>query len=106
MMGAATVGRRRIGSMEIEVDRYIGAVTREVASRVHEGKPARVLVARRTYATTVGDLWDALTNPARLPRWFLPVSGDLRLGGRYQFEGNAGGEVTACEPPRYVAATW
>jgi uncharacterized protein YndB with AHSA1/START domain len=51
-------------------------------------------------------LWDAVTNPERLPRWFLPVSGDLRLGGRYQFEGNAGGEITSCEAPRYVAATW
>jgi hypothetical protein len=34
------------------------------------------------------------------------VSGDLRLGGRYQFEGNAGGTVTACDPPRSFAATW
>ena len=92
--------------MDIDVDRYIGAVAREVGARVHQDRPAGVVVARRTYATTVEDLWDALTNAERLPRWFLPMSGDLRLGGRYQFEGNAGGEITACEPPRYVAATW
>ena len=31
----------------------------------------------------IDDVWDACTNPERIPRWFLPVSGDLRLGGRY-----------------------
>ena len=60
--------------------RHIGAVTRVVEAREHEGRPARVVVATRHYPTTAGDLWDALTNPERIPRWFLPVSGDLRLG--------------------------
>lgn len=92
--------------MTIDVAGLIGAVTREITSREHEGVPARVLVAARTYATTQDDLWDALTNPERIPRWFLPISGDLRLGGRYQFEGNAGGEITGCEPPRRLALTW
>ena len=30
------------------------------------------------------DLWEALTSAERIPRWFAPVSGDLRLGGRFQ----------------------
>ena len=34
----------------------------------------------------------------------LPVSGDLRIGGRYQLEGNAGGTVESCDPP--TAFTW
>jgi hypothetical protein len=29
----------------------------------------------------------------------LPISGHLRLGGRYQLKGNSGGEITACDPP-------
>ena len=37
---------------------------------------------------------------------FCPISGDLRLGGRFQLEGNAGGEITECEPPRRLAVTW
>ena len=90
----------------IDPTRQIGATLREVNSRDHEGREARVIVASRTYDTSVDDLWDALTNGERIPRWFLPISGDLRLGGRYQFEGNAGGEITACEPPRRLAATW
>jgi uncharacterized protein YndB with AHSA1/START domain len=92
--------------MTIDVSRVIGAVTREISSREVDGQPARVIVAARTYDTTQEDLWDALTNPERIPRWFLPVSGDFRLGGRYQIEGNAGGEITGCEPPRRLALTW
>jgi uncharacterized protein YndB with AHSA1/START domain len=92
--------------MKIDSAAYIGAVVREVESREHEGRPARVLIAIRSYDTTIADLWDALTSAERIPRWFLPVSGDLRLGGRYQFEGNAGGKITRCEPPRLLGVTW
>jgi uncharacterized protein YndB with AHSA1/START domain len=60
----------------------------------------------QSYPTTVDDLWDACTRADRLERWFAPVSGDLRLGGRYQVEGNACGEVVACEPPRSFTVTW
>ena len=55
--------------------------------------PVRVAVARRTYPTDQADLWDCLTNAERIPRWFLPVSGELVEGGRYQTEGNAGGVI-------------
>jgi Activator of Hsp90 ATPase homolog 1-like protein len=51
-------------------------------------------------------LWDALTNAERIPRWFLPIEGDLKLGGKYQLKGNAGGAITACTPPTHFAATW
>ena len=92
--------------MEFDIPQQIGAVTRKLETRLHEGRPARVVVAARTYDTTVDDLWDAVTNKERIPRWFLPISGDLRLGGRYQLHGNAGGTITRCEPPRVVGMTW
>src|SRR5499427_10303141 len=92
--------------MEFDIPRQIGAVTRKVETRFHEGQPARVVVATRTYDTTVDDLWDAVTNRERIPRWFLPVSGELRLGGRYQLVGNAGGTIERCDPPNSFAATW
>ncbi|WP_433797699.1 SRPBCC family protein [Actinoplanes sp. CA-252034] len=60
----------------------------------------------QAYDTDQADLWDVVTNPERIPRWFLPVSGDLRVGGSYQFEGNAGGTITKCERPHAVGATW
>lgn len=90
----------------MDVFRMIGGITREISSREVDGRLARVLVAGRVYDTDRDDLWDALTNIERIPHWFMPVSGDLRLGGHYQFEGNAGGEIIACEPPERFTVTW
>jgi uncharacterized protein YndB with AHSA1/START domain len=83
-----------------------GLVTREVRSGSRDGKPTKIAVARRTYPTDQADLWDAVTNPERVPRWFMPLTGDLRLGGRYQLEGNAGGVIERCDPPASFAVTW
>jgi uncharacterized protein YndB with AHSA1/START domain len=83
-----------------------GLVTREVRSGSRDGAPTKIAIARRTYATSQADLWDALTSADRIPRWFLPVSGDLKPGGHYQLEGNAGGIVERCEEPDSFAVTW
>jgi uncharacterized protein YndB with AHSA1/START domain len=82
------------------------AVERTVRDGEVPAGPAKVVTLSRRYAAATEDVWDALTDPERLSRWFLPVSGDLRLGGRYQFEGNAGGVVRECEPPRRIVLTW
>jgi uncharacterized protein YndB with AHSA1/START domain len=83
-----------------------GLVTREVRSGSRDGTATKIAIARRTYPTNQADLWDALTNPERIPRWFLPISGDLDVGGRYQLEGNAGGVIERCEEPESFAVTW
>ena len=81
-------------------------VTRKL-DRISRGdREAWRLTAIRIYDTGIDDAWDALTNPERIPRWFLPISGDLHVGGRYQFKGNAGGVIERCEPPRLLAVTW
>ncbi|MEU4623703.1 SRPBCC family protein [Actinoplanes sp. NPDC023801] len=90
----------------IDVKEHINEVQRSVGTRVLEAGEARVMTISRVYDTDQEDLWDVVTNPERIPRWFLPVSGELREGGKYQFEGNAGGTITECERPRRVAATW
>ena len=90
----------------IDVVHEINATRREVGSRVLEAGEARTVTIARTYDAPLDDVWDACTNPERIPRWFLPVSGDLRVGGRYQLEGNAGGVVERCDPPRGFGATW
>jgi uncharacterized protein YndB with AHSA1/START domain len=84
----------------------VDAVRREILDTTREGQPARVIVAERRYTAPPVDVWDALTNPDRIPRWLLPISGDLRLGGHYQLEGNAGGTISECDPPRHLAVTW
>jgi uncharacterized protein YndB with AHSA1/START domain len=83
-----------------------GLVTREVRTGSRDGAPTKIAIARRTYATDQADLWDALTDRERIPRWFLPVSGDLEVGGRFQTEGNAGGVVERCDAPDSFAVTW
>ncbi len=88
------------------MENVFGAMFRRVENREHQGKPAIVGVAVRIYDTTVEDLWEAITTPERLVRWFLPVEGDLRLGGRYQLKGNAGGTITRCDPPEALDLTW
>ena len=92
--------------MNVDVMTQIGAVNREVSDRDHEGKVRRVVSASRTFATSPDDLWEAITKPERLARWFGSVSGDLRLGGSFQIKDNAKGEVTACKPPEMLAVTW
>ena len=92
--------------MKPDITRHFGAVSRVVTNREIDGKPAAVVVATRNYDTTIDDAWDALTSAERIPRWFLPITGDLKLGGRYQLQGNAGGTITACEPPRRLHVTW
>lgn len=86
----------------IDIVHELDAVRRVTGQR----RDARTVVLRRDYAAPIEDVWDAITDPARLSRWFLPVTGDLRLGGTYQLEGNAGGEIRRCEPPRLLAVTW
>jgi uncharacterized protein YndB with AHSA1/START domain len=92
--------------MEIDVARALGLVTRSVRNFEKDGKPASAVTLTRLYDTDVDDLWDAVTSKERIPRWFLPVEGDLKTGGKYQLKGNAGGTITACRPPTHFAATW
>jgi uncharacterized protein YndB with AHSA1/START domain len=90
----------------IDVTHQINAVRREVGTRTLEAGEARVITVSQSYRATVEELWDACTSAERIPRWFLPISGDLRVDGRYQLEGNASGTILRCEPPRSFAATW
>src|SRR5688572_13765474 len=92
--------------MRVDVMTQIGAVNREVSERQHQGKVRRVVSASRTFATSPEDLWEAVTKPERLARWFGAVSGDLRLGGSFQIKDNAKGEIIACAPPETLAVTW
>ena len=92
--------------MDFDIASNLGAVERSVLSPERDGQPARAVTLARSYATTLEDLWDAATSAERIPRWFLPISGELELGGRYQLEGNAGGVITACEPLSHFALTW
>lgn len=83
----------------MDVNAQIAATERVVSTADVEGTPSYAQTLTRSFPSPIDDVWDAVTSIERIPRWFLPVSGDLRLGGSYQLEGNAGGEIRSCEPP-------
>src|SRR5690606_32513269 len=86
----ARSGTRQLdrGEVVINIEEQINAVHRQVGTRQIEAGEARTVVISQTYRASVDDVWDACTSAERIPRWFLPVSGDLRVGGKYQLEGN------------------
>jgi uncharacterized protein YndB with AHSA1/START domain len=86
----------------IDIVSQLAAIQRSVAT----GGETVAVVLRRTYRAEVEDVWDAVTDPDRMKRWFLPLHGDLRVGGTFQLEGNAGGEILHCEPPRLLRVTF
>jgi uncharacterized protein YndB with AHSA1/START domain len=89
-----------------DVAGWIAGTERDVRRRPFGGAERHAAVLRRSYDAPVERLWEALTDPAQVRAWFLPVSGDLREGGSYQFEGNAGGRILECDRPRRVRLEW
>jgi uncharacterized protein YndB with AHSA1/START domain len=62
------------------------------------------------YDTTVDDLWEAITDPGRLARWYAEVDGDLRPGGAFRSyvagdDIESTGRVEVCEPPQRLLVT-
>lgn len=90
----------------MDFDTAFGADIREVGMGERDGRPTRIVRAKRTYPTSQEDLWNAITEKQRIERWFGDVSGDLRHKGQFSIEGNADGEIITCDPPHTLALTW
>jgi uncharacterized protein YndB with AHSA1/START domain len=84
----------------------LAATAREVARRGSGGDELIAVNLRREYPADVEDVWEALTDPQRLARWFAPVTGEFRAGGAFAVEGNAEGEIRECRPPSALTVTW
>lgn len=83
----------------MDVNAQLKAVTRAIETKEVDGVLSFVQTLAQSYPSPIDDVWDAVTTIERIPRWFLPVSGELRLGGHFQLEGNAGGDIRRCDPP-------
>jgi uncharacterized protein YndB with AHSA1/START domain len=90
----------------IDIVGQINDTHRKVGNRRIPAGEGRTVLLRRRYGAPMEDVWNACTDPDRINRWFLPVTGDLHLGGTYQLKGNAGGEILRCEPPHRFKVTW
>ena len=84
----------------------IAEAAREVARRGSGEEELIAVTVRREYPAAAEDVWEAVTDPARLARWFAPVTGDLCAGGSFAVEGNADGEIRECAPPSTLTVTW
>jgi uncharacterized protein YndB with AHSA1/START domain len=95
------------GMATIDISSQIDAIERTVRRSPRDGGGENVTVlARRTYPAEPEDTWSALTDPSRIARWFMPISGDLREGGSFQLEGNAGGDILECDRPHRFRVTF
>jgi uncharacterized protein YndB with AHSA1/START domain len=78
---------------------------RRILGDLRSAGGAGVVRIEDRYDTDIEDLWAAMTDPARLARWYGQVEGDLRPGGQFRLYIEASdiestGRVDACEPPR------
>jgi uncharacterized protein YndB with AHSA1/START domain len=64
------------------------------------------VISRIAIAASAADLWRSLTDADQLRRWFLPVTGELRVGGAFAAEGNASGAVLRCDTNERLRVTW
>jgi uncharacterized protein YndB with AHSA1/START domain len=92
--------------MIIDLVEQIGAISRQVEQQHSETGEVVTVTMERRYLAEVPDVWQAITDPERVRRWFLPLTGDLRPGGSFQLEGHAGGDIMSCEPPRHLLVTF
>ncbi|WP_369130849.1 SRPBCC domain-containing protein [Modestobacter roseus] len=81
----------------------LGLVHREVRQRGSDGVAVGL---RRRYDAAVTDVWRAITDPERLGRWYVVVTGELRPGGVLRVAVEEIGAVRECEPPRALDVTW
>ena len=71
----------------MDVGHEINSVERTVGARKLAAGTARTVTLTRVFDSPIAETWAACTERERIQRWFVPVSGDLRVGGRFQVEG-------------------
>jgi uncharacterized protein YndB with AHSA1/START domain len=89
-----------------ETKHPVDETERELGRRTIGAGDAHSAIMRRVYPAPVDEVWSAITDPNRITRYFLPVSGDLREGGSFSIEMNADGEILRCDPPHLLRLTW
>lgn len=92
--------------------RHRAMIARECGRGEKAGGPVRRVTLYVVAADHLpSEVWDAIARPERLARWFAPVSGELRVGGRFRVAGFSGagqtaGAILACEPARRLELEW
>ena len=88
------------------IDTQIESTTRDLGQRLTAVGLGHSVRLRRQFDAPIEAVWAAITEPARLARWFGKVGGDLHAGGEYHIEGNAHGAILASRRPYHLAVIW
>jgi uncharacterized protein YndB with AHSA1/START domain len=88
----------------------LAAWLKSVHREVRNGETASI-VLRRRYPTTLPDLWDAITTPERVNRWFARIEGTPAQGETVQVLDNGVPiswtvEIRTCEAPHRLVLGW
>lgn len=86
--------------------RPLAALSHECGRAERDGGPVRTVTLRLVTDHGPRAMWEMIARPDQLARWFAPVTGDLRPGGRYRIAGNAEGTILACAPAARLSLTW
>ena len=81
-------------------------IQREVHAITKDGKSLRSVTLSCDLKTVIDPLWVAITHKDVLEKWFQPVTGELKLGGRFQIQDNAAGSVVSCQSGESYSITW
>lgn len=90
----------------VDLPTWLKSVHREVRNG-----ETRALMLRRRYPTTLPDLWDAVTTPERVDRWFARLEGKLAQGETIQVFDNGVPiswtvQIRTCEAPHRLVLGW
>lgn len=81
-------------------------IQRDVRATSKEGKSFRSVTLSCDLKTAIDPLWEAISHKDSLEKWFQPVTGELKLGGRFQIQDNAAGSVLSCQSGESYSVTW
>jgi uncharacterized protein YndB with AHSA1/START domain len=78
---------------------------RRLVDRQLPAGSGRAAVLGRRFDAPIEKVWEAVTTPNRIDRYFLPVAIDTDAG-TYAFQGQASGKILACDAPTMVRVEW
>lgn len=91
----------------MDLNKQLDEIERTVKKTTLEsGGEGRVVTVAQTFPIAAPELWDNCTNPEKIKQFFSPVSGDLKVNGRFSVQNNASGIVEICNPPSNYRVTW
>ncbi|NVM95257.1 polyketide cyclase [Arthrobacter sp. AETb3-4] len=90
----------------VDIMDTLTGITRLVKTTQLNHQDATSVVLQQEVSSPAHDVWTACTEAERIRQWFLPITGDLSVGGRYALEGNASGEILECNSGRSFRVSW